>query len=354
MVVSYEAHIHNNTPLNGIFPEDVFTGATVPRHRLLDYHVWGCPVYVLVPKMQAGKKLPVWEPRSRRGMFMGISSHHTNEVPQVLNLITGSITTQYHVVFDDLFSTVTSVEREHDPHNHWEELCLDNAVQIRVYDPPDFLDDELLTREELDSKRGHLNRQEIRQESAHGVQVERQDHVLPTARNATSDSTMSIFVPIEEEETNTCATPTFIKKEGVSTPEGASASQGASATPPGTSAPPSDGLRRSTRSFAGTRQTPRYTEAFLSKVDTFGQNEGHQSNMAYLAEIHTDQKTGEVDISDPLVYRAKRKADPDMPTFHEALRGNHAEQYIEAMKIEVKSLLLQKLGKPLPERKSPI
>jgi hypothetical protein len=122
MAVSYAAHIHNNTPRNGICPADVFTGATVPRHRLLDYHVWGCPVYVLDPKMQAGKKLPRWEPRSGRGMFMGISSQHTNEVPQVLNLSTGSITTQYHVVFDDLFSTVASVERKNDPPNHWEEL----------------------------------------------------------------------------------------------------------------------------------------------------------------------------------------------------------------------------------------
>jgi hypothetical protein len=159
MAVSYAAHIHNNTPRNGICPADVFTGANVPRHRLLYYRVWGCPMYVLDPKVQAGKKLPRWEPRSRCGMFIVISSQHTSKVPQVLNLINGSITTQYQVVFNDLFSTVASVERDNDPHNHWEELCLDNAVQIRVDYPPYFLDDEWLTREELDSKRRHLDRQ---------------------------------------------------------------------------------------------------------------------------------------------------------------------------------------------------
>jgi hypothetical protein len=58
--------------------------------------------------------------------------------------------------------------------------------------------------------------------------------------------------------------------------------------------------------------------------------------MAYLDEIHTDQNTVEVDISDPRVYAAKRKSDPDMPTFHETMWGDQAEQYIEAMKIEVK------------------
>jgi hypothetical protein len=102
MAVEYAAHIYNNTPHNGICPADIFTGSTVPRHRLLDYHVWGCPVYVLDPKMQSGKKLPRWEPRSRRGMFMGLSRQHASELPQVLNLRTGSITTQCHVVFDDL------------------------------------------------------------------------------------------------------------------------------------------------------------------------------------------------------------------------------------------------------------
>jgi hypothetical protein len=75
-------------------------------------------------------------------------------------------------------------------------------VQIRVDDPPYFLDDEWLTREELDSNRRQLDRKEIQQESARGVKVERQDHVPPPARNTTSERTSSISVPIEEEEMN--------------------------------------------------------------------------------------------------------------------------------------------------------
>ena len=50
----------------------------------------------------------------------------------ILNLQTGSITPQYHVVFDDLFSTVTSVEREIDPPGNWAELCLENTTYIPV------------------------------------------------------------------------------------------------------------------------------------------------------------------------------------------------------------------------------
>jgi hypothetical protein len=205
-----------------------------------------------------------------------------------------------------------------------------NAIQIRVEDPRDFLDNDWLTREELDSKRRQLDRQEIRQESARGVQVERQNHVPPPGRSTPFESTDPIYVPFKE-ATTTRATPTVIKTGGVSAPEGASTPEGAPAPPIRAPTPPSDGLRRSTRSTAGSRQTPRYTEAFLSKSGKFGYDDGHQSNMAYLSEIHTDQNTGEVDISDPRVYAAKRKSDPDMPTFHEAMRGDQAEQYFESM-----------------------
>jgi hypothetical protein len=58
MAVTYATHIYNNTPNNGVSPMDIFTGSTIPRHRLMDTHVWGCPVYILDPKVQQGQKLP--------------------------------------------------------------------------------------------------------------------------------------------------------------------------------------------------------------------------------------------------------------------------------------------------------
>jgi hypothetical protein len=64
--------------------------------------------------------------------------------------------------------------------------------------------------------------------------------------------------------------------------------------------------------------------------------------MAYLAELHTDQESGDVDISDPRIYADKIKYDPDMPSFHEAMKGANAEDYIAAMKTELKGLLSQK------------
>ena len=57
MAVAYATYQYNHLPnAQGLCPADLFTGSTVPRHRLRDIHVWGCPVYVLDPDLQAGKK----------------------------------------------------------------------------------------------------------------------------------------------------------------------------------------------------------------------------------------------------------------------------------------------------------
>jgi hypothetical protein len=124
MAVNYEIHIYNNTPDKGVTPAEIFTGSTVPCHHLLDLHVWGFPVYGMDPQMQQGRKVPRWQPRSRRGVNLGFSLQHSSEVTLVLNLTTGSIDTQFHVVFDDQFTTVSSIERDMDPPSHWEDLCL--------------------------------------------------------------------------------------------------------------------------------------------------------------------------------------------------------------------------------------
>ena len=107
-------------------------------------HVWGCPVYVLSPILQSGNKIPHWEPRSKLGVFCGLSTIHSSEVPQVLNQTTGGITTQFHVVFNDLFSTVPSVEREEEPLSHWNNLYLEQTEFVPIDTPPP-LSSELLS-----------------------------------------------------------------------------------------------------------------------------------------------------------------------------------------------------------------
>ena len=46
--------------------------------------------------------------RSRRGIYLGVSKHHSSTINLVLNPEAGVISLQYHCVFDDTFSTVWS------------------------------------------------------------------------------------------------------------------------------------------------------------------------------------------------------------------------------------------------------
>ena len=70
-------------------------------YKIQYIHVFRCPVYVLDPILQAGKKLPCWQPRSRKELCVGFSHIHSSDVPLVQHPQIGSIYPWYHVVFDD-------------------------------------------------------------------------------------------------------------------------------------------------------------------------------------------------------------------------------------------------------------
>jgi hypothetical protein len=77
---------------------DTFGGKIDPK-VIRGAHVWGCPTYVLDPKIQDGKKLPRWQPKSRRTQFLGwFSKRHASTIGGLVrNLKTGAISPQFHV-----------------------------------------------------------------------------------------------------------------------------------------------------------------------------------------------------------------------------------------------------------------
>jgi hypothetical protein len=93
----------------GVAPVEVFTGQVLDDFDFLkSVQVFGCPCYVLDPKLQDGKKLPKWVPRSRRGQYLGISTEHSSTIGRIRNLTTGYVSPQFHVVYDPFFTTVPS------------------------------------------------------------------------------------------------------------------------------------------------------------------------------------------------------------------------------------------------------
>jgi hypothetical protein len=74
MAMKHAEFIVNHVPnLNNVCPLDVVLKTVVPRHQLKNLHIWGSLCYVLDPKLQDGKKIPKFEPRSRQGLNLGWS-----------------------------------------------------------------------------------------------------------------------------------------------------------------------------------------------------------------------------------------------------------------------------------------
>jgi len=58
--VRHAVGLHNRMPnsVTGLSHLEILTGKRSDHRDLLRTHVWGCPVYVLDPKLQDGKKIP--------------------------------------------------------------------------------------------------------------------------------------------------------------------------------------------------------------------------------------------------------------------------------------------------------
>ena len=112
--MDHAVYLWNNLPNkhSKLSPMELFSQVKSSHHfGLLRSHVWGCPVYVLDPKLQDGHKLPKWDPRARRGMYLGVSPEHSSQsISRVLNLRTGAVSPQFHMVYDDKFTTINNPE----------------------------------------------------------------------------------------------------------------------------------------------------------------------------------------------------------------------------------------------------
>jgi hypothetical protein len=59
---------------------------------LANCHVWGCPVFVLAPKLhKSGVKIPKWNPRSRQDVNVGFSRLRSSLIAIVWNTTTKTI-----------------------------------------------------------------------------------------------------------------------------------------------------------------------------------------------------------------------------------------------------------------------
>ena len=102
-------HLRNAVPRNeGVdSPHQEFSGVSDASLDYKQEHPFGCPVYVLDSKLQGGKGgQRKWAERARVGVYLGHTPTHSSTVSYVLNVVTGHVSAQFHLVFDDHFDTV--------------------------------------------------------------------------------------------------------------------------------------------------------------------------------------------------------------------------------------------------------
>ena len=154
---------YDKIPCNGagLCPDELFSGVTHHSSHLQWCKVFGCPVYVLDPKLQDRKKIPKWDSRAWQGIFIGFSTQHSTAVPLILNPRTHHISPQYHVIFDDAFSTIPSLTSiaNHDKcfeelfHSSWKQYV--NPAEFSEHQ--EVLDDHWLSPHEFKARQHAQN-----------------------------------------------------------------------------------------------------------------------------------------------------------------------------------------------------
>ena len=76
------------------------------------FHTFGFPFFVLDAQLNSRLiTCPTWELRSQLWIYIGNSPVHTGIVSHVPNPRTGHVSPQFHIFFDNLFTTVPFVNK---------------------------------------------------------------------------------------------------------------------------------------------------------------------------------------------------------------------------------------------------
>jgi hypothetical protein len=93
-------------------PWELFTGKPPPK-KLIDYKVFGSPVYVLHKALQDNPgSLNKWQHCCWQGVYLGHSPLHAGNIALVYNPATSHVTPQTHVAHDEHFTSVSPTTQD--------------------------------------------------------------------------------------------------------------------------------------------------------------------------------------------------------------------------------------------------
>ena len=333
--VDYAVFLWNRMPRerSKVSPLEIFYSTKSDHEDIRNARVWGCPTYVLDPTLQDGKKLPRWRPRSKLGQFLGRSKTHASSVGLIKNIETGGVSSQFHVVYDDHFSTrqVNSIPEAPDLPREW--------IELFKYEREKYYDDDDVRENTLPPV------PQFRDSPAPPV-VPNDPMLLPPAHAPTSPPPSPVSPPSQEsgERLGHSVGPPSTPTPAPQIPSNVSTG---APTPP---------VRRSRR-LAGLDATHTglvMDDNYLSFLDDFHEISHHdlflvQSDL----NEHGDSLTRQYDIlhlmvqddyddsiqhgTHPLAFSARANAE-DTPTLEEAMNSPDREGFIAAMHLELEQL----------------
>jgi hypothetical protein len=188
--------IHNSTPTkSGLTPMEIFSGFKSNNNTLLHFHSFGCPIFVLEPSLRQNHKIPRWKPRSRVGVYLGHSPMHASSVPLVYSTTTGLVSPQFHVIFNDKFSTVKCLHTNQLPQN-WSDLFNTSST---------FYVDENFTKTNFYQQSSFTQSFEqpsnIQRESS-TTTVSTEEQILPYSSTSSINSTTDYSLPFQREDSS--------------------------------------------------------------------------------------------------------------------------------------------------------
>jgi hypothetical protein len=367
--VDYAVYLWNRLPKqdSGLAPIELLSGVTMDTSVLGRMRTFGCPCYLLDTKIQDGKKLPKWKPKSRRGQFLGMSKRHASTIGLIWNLKTGAVSPQFHVVYDNLFTTIPLIpkpdEEEPEPKN-WEELLTFSRDKVETEDGQELplLHEDWLTDEEKRQRQVLLKRQaqernlapgprnrEPRVEEPAQIYNEIQDDVpmLSTERDE-SDEEMEESVPRRSDRPRRWNRKYF-GSDFVNRPVSRGRYYGPDDDDDDDDEDAYAAMKDITEFGKETESElieeikkefglPSENDAFLASLDFGGDilSHGNWGAHALLMRSNVDED-GLLDNLHPLAFAAKANNE-DTPNYHQAMNGPNSEGYRKAMVEEIESL----------------
>lgn len=348
--VDYAVWLWNHLPdtTTRLSPIEVFTSATFPDYKHLQRtRVFGCPVFVLDPTLQDAKKLPKWQKRSWKGIFLGFSPKHHTNVALVLNPETGSITPQYHVIFDEMFSTITTQKDDELTLQQWETLLDNGYDRHEDIEPPDVDDNDNNFQWDLPPDALlplPIQPRDLSPVVDNNTQHEAPTSVEPASRTAepTPTATGGFDFPVEPSQDETTSRrsqrsrriPEHLRKDFV-----------LDSHRPRFNLTGITGTLSKQTKFSFSKTLPRFRGEVLNqqRLSTLRWNELLTSVKkgtygALLTELRRNSPDGFIEEWNPSLLATKANAE-DHPTYEEAMNGPLAAGFKKACEIEYNTLV---------------